>query len=346
MNKKPIWNTFGACMHGINRVTFLFQKNSEKIIRFDTSVGTDNLGDFIIMHYCKKILEEIFPDREFVSIGTHRLPSAEEEQLAKKTKYKFVCGTNLLTSHIERYWQWILPEGVRRKLNYRDAILLGVGWNGYQDDCSAYSRMIYRSILNANVIHSVRDQYAFEKLHKAGIRNVINTGCPTTWALTPEFCEEIPTQKAAEVVATITDYRRDPEKDEQMLQILSRNYDRIHLWLQGREDEAYLQTLKIPENLVTIPSSLEAYEEVLKKGNVDYVGTRLHAGIHALNHKVRSVILAVDNRATEMARDICLPVIQRQQIGEFLEKQIQSDFTTEIRINQENIDTYKRQFRR
>ena len=85
---------------------------------------------------------------------------------------------------------------------------------------------------------------------------------------------------------------------------------------------------------------------MLRKGCVDYVGTRLHAGIHALNHKIRCIILAVDNRATEMGRDVNLPVIQRDEISEKLEKKIQSDFATQIRINQENIDRFQAQFRR
>lgn len=346
MNKKFLWGPVGRGAKALSRLTFPLQKDAGTVLRFDTSMGTHNLGDYIIMHYCGRILDEMFPEYRTISVGTHLMPTEEQEQAVKQTKYKFVCGTNLLTSHIEHHWRWILPDGVRRKMNYRNVILLGVGWGEYQDECSDYSRMIYRAMLNPCVLHSVRDQYTLEKLRQAGFHNVINTGCPTTWALTPEFCKEIPAKKATAVVTTITDYRRDPERDNEMLAILSRNYDHIYLWLQGKYDEEYLQTLNIPENLTTIPASLEAYEEVLRKGGVDYVGTRLHAGIHALNHKIRSIILAVDNRATEMGRDVNLPVIQRDAVSEKLEKKIQTDFMTEIRINQENIDHFKAQFRR
>ena len=346
MNKKFLWGPVGRGAKALSRLTFPLQKDAGTVLRFDTSMGTHNLGDYIIMHYCGRILDEMFPEYRTISVGTHLMPTEEQEQAVKQTKYKFVCGTNLLTSHIEHHWRWILPDGVRRKMNYRNVILLGVGWGEYQDACSDYSRMIYRTMLNPCVQHSVRDQYTLEKLRRAGFHNVINTGCPTTWALTPEFCLNIPTQKAREVLTTITDYRRDPERDNEMLAILSRNYDQVYLWLQGRHDEEYLQTLNIPENLTSIPASLEAYEEVLKKGGVDYVGTRLHAGIHALNHKVRSIILAVDNRATEMGRDVNLPVIQRSSVGAELEQKINSAFATEIRINQENIDRFKAQFRR
>ena len=345
MNKTPLWNGVGYAGRAINQLVFPLQKDTDFVIRFDTSIGTDNLGDNIIMYYCNKILDKLFPTHSFLSIGTHLMPTQEQEKKVKQTKYKFVCGTNLLTSHIEHYWNWILPDGIRKKMNYRNVILLGVGWGEYQDACSDYSRMVYRCMLNPCLLHSVRDQYTLEKLQQAAFTNIINTGCPTTWSLTPEFCKKIPEKKAQNVVTTITDYRRDPEHDNEMLAILSRNYDHIYLWLQGKQDEAYLHTLEVPANLTTIPSTLDAYEAVLQQGNVDYVGTRLHAGIHALNHKVRSIILAVDNRATEMGNDVNLPVIQRSDIGASLEAKIRQDFKTDIQINQANIERFKAQFR-
>lgn len=316
------------------------------LIRFDTSIGTENLGDNIIMHYCNTILDDLFSDYRTVPVGTHLLPTQIQEREIAKSAYKIVCGTNLLTSHIESHWRWILPEGFRGKCRYRNVILLGVGWGEYQDECSDYSRMIYRTMLHPGVLHSVRDQYTLEKLRQAGFHNVINTGCPTTWALTPEFCKKIPTRKAREVVTTITDYRRDPERDNEMLAILSRNYDHIHLWLQGAKDGEYLKTLNVPANLTTIPATLSDYEALLRPGKVDYVGTRLHAGIHALNHGVRSIILAVDNRATEMGRDIHLPVLQRENISRELEAKIREEFATDIQIDQQAICRFKAQFRR
>ena len=345
MNKQLLWSAAGQSARFLNRLNHRLLRDSGTIVRFDTSIGTENLGDCIIMHYCSRVLDELFPHHQKIDISTHLMPDGQQEREAARHKYKFVCGTNLLTSQIEHHWRWILPDGIRRKLHYCNTLLLGVGWGEYQGPCSDYSRTVYNVVLNHSMLHSVRDQYTLEKLEGAGIRNVINTGCPTTWALTPEFCKDIPTRKAKDVVTTITDYRRDPEHDNEMLRILSRNYDHIYLWLQGRQDESYLSTLDVPHNLTTIPASLEAYEQVLARGGVDYVGTRLHAGIHALNYKIRSIILAVDNRATEMGRDVALPVIQRDAVSRELEAYIQSEFATGIRIKQENIDRFKAQFR-
>ena len=344
VNNKLIRSITGSVVQQYNRASYRLQKNNGSIIRFNTALSTDNLGDHIIMKYCTDILNELFPEGDFIDVSTHVLPTAEQEAQVRKTKLKFLCGTNMMTSHVEEYWYWILPDGLRRKLAYRNVILLGVGWKKYEDPCSDYTRMIYQCLLAPDVIHSVRDQYSEDMLRKAGIKNVINTGCPTMWKLTPEFCRTIPTEKAKSVITTVTDYRRDAEQDNKLLEILSRNYEHVYLWLQGKCDAEYLSTLSVPGNLTTIPASLEAYEQMLQSGEVDYVGTRLHAGIHALNHRVRSLIIAVDNRAVEIARDTNLPILPRASLPEGLEPWIVSAVETDIRINQTNIARFKEQF--
>lgn len=343
--RKSIYPTVGDFFHCYNRITWKLQKRNNEVIVFDTSIKTHNLGDFIIMYYCNQILEELFPKHEKEHISTHDIPSLKEEMEVKEARFKIVCGTNLLTSHIEEWWNWRLPEGLLNKLPYRNAILLGLGWGNYQDSCSRYTKMIYKSILNPTLMHSVRDIYTENKLKEAGIKNVIYTGCPTMWRLTPEFCHTIPKDKSLDVITTITDYRQDIERDNEMLAILSRNYRKVYLWLQGKQDEKYLAQLHSPENLEIIPGTLQDYEAILMKGNIDYVGTRLHAGIFALNHKVRTFVVAVDNRAIEISKDTGLPIIVRENGFEQLERRIRNSLETKITIPLENIQRFKSQFK-
>ena len=344
MGKKLIYKIVGYYFRIINNLEYRFQRNKNTLIVFDTSLETDNLGDFIIMKYCNRVIDDLFHDYKKVNISTHSIPNENDEDKISKSKMRVVCGTNLLTSHIEQWWNWRLPDGLINKLKYKNVILLGVGWGEYQDECSDYSKMIYNSILNPKLLHSVRDEYTERKLKLAGIKNVINTGCPTMWNLTQEFCKDIPISKALNVITTITDYRKDIYFDNLMLQILSRNYQYIYLWLQGKSDEEYLKTLKIPKNLKIIPNNLSSYEQMLSNKDVDYVGTRLHAGIHALNYKIRTIVIAVDNRAVEISRDTNLPIVNRHEIEEKLEIMINSDFNCEINIKQKNIENFKRQF--
>lgn len=141
--RKIAYSCLGQGNRLLNRVLYPLQKDGTSMTVFNTAMNTDNLGDHIIMHYCRAFLKECFPDYHQIDISTHCIPSKEDEDNMQQTKYRFVCGTNLLTSHIEQWWNWLLPQGYKRKFKYRNVILLGTGWGVYQDDCSDYSRMIY-----------------------------------------------------------------------------------------------------------------------------------------------------------------------------------------------------------
>ena len=83
---------------------------------------------------------------------------------------------------------------------------------------------------------------------------------------------------------------------------------------------------------------------MLSRGNIDYVGTRLHAGMFALQHQVRTIILAIDNRTRDINASYHLQVVERSQIRKELAAKINSDFATAITIRQANIDKWLSQF--
>lgn len=310
---------------------------------FDPCKGTSNCGDEIISLYSMKVIKEVFPDEEKRVYSTHILPDRASLRALPKCNRKVVCGTNLMTPHFEWYSLWKIPPDF---YGYRNIITIGVGWGYYCDEISDESRKVYNRILSKHGLHSVRDSYTEQKFRKMGINNVINTGCPTMWNLTEEHCCLIPTQKAKAVIATVTDYDQKPEKDAFMLKTLMEEYDLVYVWIQGKNDYEYLSTIIDVDRVRVLENSLEAFENVLKRGNVDYVGTRLHAGIHAMNYRIRSIIIAIDNRAIEMARDFQLPIIDRVNIETDLRKMIQSDFMTKVKIPVDNINLWKAQFKR
>jgi polysaccharide pyruvyl transferase WcaK-like protein len=59
-----------------------------------------------------------------------------------------------------------------------------------------------------------------------------------------------------------------------------------------------------------LPPGIASFEDALDDGD-DYVGTRLHAGIRALQRGNRATVVVIDNRAAELAADTGLPVIPR-----------------------------------
>lgn len=179
-----------------------------------------------------------------------------------------------------------------------------------------------------------------------GIDNVLNTGCPTLWKLTDKQCKKIPQMKSKNVIVTITDYDKDYENDKILFDLVKKNYERVYVWIQGIHDYEYVSELTNLQDVIIIKRSIEDYTNCLKEGNIDYVGTRLHAGIHAMNLGIRSIIISIDNRAEEMAKDFNLPIIRRNQIKKQLEQQINSSFETKIELPLKNIEIWKNQFRK
>lgn len=311
--------------------------NIDNISILDTSLNTDNLGDQIINLYCNRILKDLnIVPRE--RIATHSF----DKKIIQNKDLKLITGTNILNSTMNAIGVWKHPYDFTKIENIG---LMGVGWGLYDKKPNYYTKEFLNYILSNNFIHSVRDSYTLNKLKTVGISNVLNTACPTMWNLTNDFCELIPNAKANEVVTTITDYDRNTKMDFKMLDILLRNYNKVYVWIQGQHDLEYLQKYSHFNSLVVVENTLDAYTDLLKKhDSLDYIGTRLHAGIHALNHKKRSIIISIDNRAAEIAKDTNLPIIERDKVLDQLETKINNQIQTDIHLPIANINKWKKQF--
>lgn len=313
---------------------------SKKILIFDTSIATQNLGDLIILESVNKTLEKLFPDGRFFNTATHESIGLASYKLHKKADLSFVAGTNLLSSNMNKYNQW--------KVNFYDAaflkdiILLGVGWWQYQNGVNWYTKLLYQKLLHSKYQHSVRDSYTKAKLAQAGLVNCINTGCPTTWSLTPQHCSNIPTVKSDSVVFTLTDYNKNHHADSKLIDFLAKHYDKLYFWPQGSGDLDYLKSFS--NNVELVAPSLRGFDALLESSDsIDYVGTRLHAGIRAMQHQRRSIIIGVDNRAVEIAKDINLPFLVRENIGG-LAGMMDGKWATSLTIDFAAIESWRSQF--
>jgi polysaccharide pyruvyl transferase WcaK-like protein len=312
-----------------------------KPILLDTAIESDNAGDNIIIENCVKNLPECIKSCKMEHIPTHRMLNKIELKRVQQAKFKILCGTNALSGKMRSYGLWKLGTNIRP---YKNTILMGVGFDSASNESDFYTRIMLKTILSKKYVHSVRDSFSENKLHNMGIFNVINTGCPTMWQLTPEYCAKISRKKAKNVICTITDYCRNIEFDRQMLQIVTKNYEKVYLWIQGENDLEYLKKLNFDKKVIIVPIGLNYYDEILKLPNLDYIGTRLHAGIRAISNGHRSIIISIDNRAAAIAHDTGLPIIKREDIPIYLEERINSDFETKITLPIKNIELWKKQF--
>lgn len=306
----------------------------------DTSICSSNLGDQIIMDAVNQILNDLFPDNLFIRIPTHEVISKRSYEYMKDSCFMIVGGTNLLSSNMNFYNQW--KVSLWDSFFVEDIILMGVGWWQYQKKANWYTSLLYKRLLNKNYLHSVRDSYTEKYLKSIGITNVINTACPTMWSLTEEHCANITHTKANSVLVTFTEYNQSEKYDSQLINLLNSEYENIYFWTQQPKDYKHMHSI-CTEGIIYLKPKLKALDECLSECKVDYIGTRLHAGIRALQYKRRTLILSVDNRATEIARDTNLPTISRKEINK-IHQWIHSNNGTRIKLPHANINNWKKQF--
>lgn len=319
----------------------LVTKQPLKIALLDTSIGATNTGNRIIVQAVTTSLRSLFRGAFF-----YHFPALDyvlaRRHLLQECDFVFLAGTNVLSRDMNKTSEWRVGLTALRWV--RNVILCGVGWWQYQvGDLNLYTRMLMRRVLDRRYAHSVRDSYTAAKVTALGVKN-INTGCPTLWHLTPGHCAGIPRTKSASVILTFTHYSAQVQEDRLLFDTVRRRYRNVYFWPQGFEDCAY--GLLISENGFdrVIEPDLESFDRTLDAGSVDYVGTRLHAGVRALQKGRRAIIVAVDNRAIEMGTDVNLPIVRRNAIHNQLGSAIDSTWPTDVRINQAAIELWERQF--
>jgi hypothetical protein len=229
---------------------------------------------------------------------------------------------------------------------YKNSVTVGVGCTNFKsgsDKVSFYSKLLFSKILSKQYKHSVRDERTKRIIESiCGKGSAINTGCPTIWGLTKSHCADIPTAKAERVVFTLTDYSVDRENDQRLIDTLKKLYGEVYYWPQGTQDAKYFASLENTEGITVLTPSVKAYSELLSQGNIDYIGTRLHAGIYAMQHKIRSVILIVDNRAKDMAETYNINTLPRDY--QDIEGYLSGEIVTAVKIDEDAITEWKSQF--
>jgi polysaccharide pyruvyl transferase WcaK-like protein len=301
---------------------------------------SSNLGDLIIQESVQREICGLFEGMKILNLSTHSCIEPEGFKAIRDSLFVFVGGTNLLSSNMRQYRQWKIS--FVDAFRVRKAILFGVGWWQYQERPDLYTEILLRSALSNQLLHSVRDSYTQENLKHAGIQNVINTGCPTMWPLANIKPEDFPQNQAESALLMLTDYNKKSELDKQLIELLLSKYETVYFWPQGRGDLQYIVDLDLPVKM--LEHSLKSLQDFLKSNiNFDYIGTRLHGGIYCLRAGRRALILEIDNRAKEIARDTHLPTVKRDDFR-YINQWIEYGRIPRIKVNTDSINHWRKQF--
>ena len=294
------------------------------------------------MEAVRQIVEEVLP-RAFV----YSLPMMElicsGREILRDADVVFVGGTNALSNNMNAHGNWRLR--LSDLIRFRNVVLLGVGWWQYQDtELSWTTRFRLKHVLSKRFVHWARDSYTSSKLNALDVRTV-NCGCPTLRKLTPEHCAGISPVKGRAAVITLTDYFSDRMDTQRIIwDVVRRNYQHIYFWPQAYHD-LYLAAKICQQGVEYLPPSLRAFDAFLQeRRDVDVVGTRLHAGIRALQFGRRAIIVGMDNRSIEMGKDFNLPVVCTDHLASQLEERIRSSWPTRINLPREAIARWAAQF--
>jgi len=308
---------------------------------FDTSIASYNSGNQIIMDSVLKEIDNLFPQDSIIRIPTEDI-STNARRYNSNSLMTFVGGTNILNTNIRQYRQWDLT--LHNLLILKRCVLMGCGWFQYEErKITKYTKWAYNRILSQEYIHSVRDSYTKEKQESIGIKS-INTGCPTLWRLDENLKEINNHTKTENCILTFTDYNQNPQRDLEIFNILKHKYSIIYFFPQGTGDTSYLEKLGIANNVKIINPRLYEFNRILSCGT-DYIGTRLHAGIRAMQLGQRSFIVGIDNRALEMARDFKLPVLTQDDISQ-LSDWITGNYNIRLNLPTTNIEEWRLQFKK
>lgn len=310
----------------------------------DTSVGSDNTGDEIIVESARAAILPRLQDALITTSSSHdglgpwSRPSAQTAQAA------ILLGTNALSAARQirrsRFVWTVTPEDMPALSG--KVVLLGCGANSYFDKVEPEQAQLLNTLLSADHVHSVRDELGAEIVRAAGHR-AINTSCPTLWRFAAAQ-QALPSGKADAVCFTLTKHKADPA-DSVLIDILKAEYDEVHFWPQQLRDLAYLESLtEGREGVRIIAPNLMAYDRFLSERQPDVVGTRLHGTIRGLHHGCRAVAIAIDNRAAQIGAETGLPTVDRPAVATDLAPLLNSDFARYPAVEGARIDSFLTQF--
>jgi len=321
----------------------------KNILLLDTSVGSQNKGDDIIMECVRNELEPLLLKGFEYTLPTHVSPfhwyqvwrNSLRVRSYANCDLKFVGGSNILAKNMfTHYPQWNI--NLFNCAPLAGSILVGVG-AGASEKRNWYTRKLYRKVLSHDYYHSCRDKRTKLYIEQELGLKAIHTGCVTMWMLTPDFCKQIPETKSERVVFTLTSRVFD-ERDQILIDTLKSCFKEVYFWPQGMNDYDYLQKYKNIEDIRILPATKKAYDDFLSQNDTDYVGTRLHGGVYAMRHKRRSIIIAIDERAREINKANNLICIEKDEIKSQLAVLINSSFPTRIEMDYDAINRWKAQF--
>jgi polysaccharide pyruvyl transferase WcaK-like protein len=299
------------------------------------AVGTGNVGDHFIDAAIRRLLRD---DVVYHSFSIRRPLVASDIEQINGTSCALICGTNLYqhdwesaltTTNLERIKVPVIPFGVGSSAAKLDDTLV-----------SDETRTMIRAIHERCVLGGVRDNHAAQVVDRAGVKNVIVTGCPVLfWAGAASF-PRITSRPRRKLILTARNWlmHRWPDNVDHPVQIellrraLSEFGERPYAFAVHEDfDRSLVELLKIPSAAVLDSKDWREYERLYTDPDNVALALRLHAGMLARANGLPAVFVGHDARTYAFCRllgiecidlfapdcaDRCIQLLERALNGE------------------------------
>ncbi|UZP66665.1 polysaccharide pyruvyl transferase family protein [Desulfovibrio mangrovi] len=284
--------------------------------------SVNNSGDYLIKYRGKDLLRSLRPDREFIDMDRTRRLTDEQLEVINQCKALILLGGPALQKDV-------YPNVYPLRESLQDIkvpiVTMGVGWKhkdgdwrSVQDDYFIPSsrQLLERLADNGGIASSVRDYRSLHILMRAGVENVIMTGCP---ALYVKECFDKPIcfskQPETIILSVGVSFVHSYKMEEQMKRVFStvrglypkaKVYAAFHHAFQQKERQVPKSWEKKHQDFwtwcedggivpVDVSGCAETMIDLYGSGDL-HVGYRVHGHIMSCSASIPSVLIAEDGR--------------------------------------------------
>jgi hypothetical protein len=264
------------------------------------AVGSGNVGDHFIELAIRRLLGT---EALYHRFSIRRPLTASEIQQINETACALICGTNLY----QHDWESELTPAMLDRITV-PVIPFGVGSSAARLDDTLVgetTRRMIRAIHEKCALGGVRDPHAQRVVARAGVDNVIMTGCPVLFWGGRERLAAVAPHPRRRLVLTARNWLMhrwpsnvDHPAQVELLRRLLAHFERVPIVFPVHEDfdRRLLQLLNVPAEMVLDSCDPLDYVRLYSDPDAVVLAMRLHAGMLARANGLPVVFVGHDTR--------------------------------------------------
>jgi polysaccharide pyruvyl transferase WcaK-like protein len=287
------------------------------------ALSTENIGDLFISDSLKRI---VIHDRTRSFDVDPRKPITREtiDRINREADTAIICGTNLWYKRMPKPGRWMFSLADLAAIKV-PIIPLGVGTTRHEDDDNDFepdTLAQIRQIHSSCTMAGARDVRTMEVLERAGIRNVMMTGCPTLFRSLAPIWRLNRKPGAKKVVVTV---RKGAAKNVRKLltELTSRGFEPVIAAQMPRDN--FLARGLIPLVGKSWPMvyefSVRPYFDLIDQA-VGAIGWRLHGNMIHLAHGNPAILFSNCSRGESFCKTFGLPAVRSPDLVELPDSKI------------------------